>query len=148
MSQGEHKHHILPLTTYLAVGVALLVLTALTVAASTIDMGAWNAAVAFALAGTKALLVALVFMHLRFDRKIYLVIFGSGIVFLAVMIGLTMFDVLRRGDIDTITDGPIQTQAGICQTAPTDSATVADSATAAADSAGSEADSAAETSGH
>lgn len=107
--------------TYLLVGAALLVLTALTVAIAQIDLGAWNAVVAFALAGTKAALVALFFMHLKYDNRLFMVIFLIGIVFIAVFIGLTMFDTLRRGDIDESVEKPIRQEAVIYQPRAADS---------------------------
>lgn len=110
--------------TYLLVGAALLVLTALTVAIAQIDLGAWNAVVAFALAGTKAALVALFFMHLKYDNRLFMVIFLIGIVFIAVFIGLTMFDTLRRGDIDESVEKPIRQEAVIYQPKAADSSTV------------------------
>src|ERR1700752_608689 len=53
------------LTTYFAVWGALLLGTYLTYEAAKLDLGAFNAAVALIIATTKALLVALFFMHLK-----------------------------------------------------------------------------------
>ena len=54
-----------PLPTYFAVWAALLVGTFLTYEVAKIDLGVFNAAVALIIATTKALLVALFFMHLK-----------------------------------------------------------------------------------
>jgi cytochrome c oxidase subunit 4 len=102
------KLRILPTRTYLSVGFALLILTAITVTISFIPLGGWNAVVAVGIASLKALLVALFFMHLLYDRKIYLIIFLVALIFLTVFIVLTMFDVLRRGDINEIGKYPIE----------------------------------------
>jgi caa(3)-type oxidase subunit IV len=91
--------HVLPLKTYLATGAALLALTAITVGVSFIHLGGWNAIVAVGIASIKALLVALIFMHLLYDKKVFLVIFSTAIVFLGIFLALTMFDILSRGDI-------------------------------------------------
>jgi cytochrome c oxidase subunit 4 len=129
-------HGVVAMRTYLAVGAALLVLTAVTVAISFLPLGGWNAIVAVGVASIKALLVALVFMHLLYDRKLYLVVFVVAVLFLGVFIGLTMFDILRRGDIDPAADRPIRENAVIYNMAPP-----ADSAAAPSDEAGGEAES-------
>ena len=112
-SHAEHKDHILPLRVYLGVGAALMVLTVITVWVSTIDLGGWNAIVAVGIASLKAMLVAFFFMHLLYDNKLFLIIFVTGLLFLTLFIALTMFDVLRRGDLDTMTEGPISKNAKI-----------------------------------
>jgi cytochrome c oxidase subunit IV len=89
--------HIVPLRTYLIVGTTLLILTALTVFVSLIPLGGWNVVVALTIAAIKALLVAFFFMHLLYDKKIFLVIFSLAIIMLAIFITLTMFDTMERG---------------------------------------------------
>jgi cytochrome c oxidase subunit IV len=106
----SHAPHIVPLTTYLAIGSALFVLTAITVWVAHIPLGGWNVVVALFIAGIKATLVALVFMHLLYDKKMYLVIFVSAIVILSIFIMLTMFDVNERGTINAAEAGPINSQ--------------------------------------
>jgi cytochrome c oxidase subunit 4 len=110
-STEEHSRHIVPLRTYLAVAAALLLLTAITVTVSYVPLGGYNVLVALTIAAFKASLVALFFMHLKYDRKIYLVIFVIAVTFLAVFIVFTMFDTLHRDDIYEITDGPIEENA-------------------------------------
>ena len=104
-------HHILPLKLYLGVGLALLVLTAITVIVSFFHFGPYNLLVAMMIAAIKATLVALYFMHLKYDNKIYLIIFLTSILFLAVFIILTLFDTLRRGDVDEEKVAPIHKNA-------------------------------------
>ncbi|MFC1555876.1 cytochrome C oxidase subunit IV family protein [candidate division KSB1 bacterium] len=110
MSTKSHGH-ILPLRVYLGIGAALLILTVITVAVSTVDLGPWNLAVAMVIAGIKASLVALFFMHLLYDNKLYLTIFVTSIAFLAVFIVFTMFDTLQRGQLEDFKAGPINKQA-------------------------------------
>jgi caa(3)-type oxidase subunit IV len=81
------------------IGACLMVLTVLTVKAASIDMGRFNFLVAMAIATTKALLVALFFMNLKYDRAENGVIFGTSFVFLAVFIMLTSVDLFFRGDV-------------------------------------------------
>ena len=106
-------HHITPLRIYLGVGIALIVLTAITVSVAQIDLGGWNAIVAVLIASIKATLVAFIFMHLWYDRKIFLVIFSVAILFLTIFIALTMFDILSRGAIDQTIAVPIEKKAGM-----------------------------------
>ena len=109
----EHKIHITPVRTYLAIGAALMVMTAVTVYASFIDFGALNITIALAIASVKALLVAFFFMHLFWDNKIYLIIFAASLLFLTIFLTLTMFDTSNRGKIYQDTAKPIQSEAPI-----------------------------------
>jgi len=117
----KDKHHILPLKTYLAVAAGLFVLTVITVGVSFIPLGGWNAVVAFSVATLKGLLVAMFFMHLLYDKKIYLIIFITALVFLGVFIALTMFDILLRGPINEMTRDPIIKDAVIYEKSAADS---------------------------
>jgi cytochrome c oxidase subunit 4 len=87
----------LPISTCIAVYFALLGLTAITVGAAFLDMSFLNTPVALGIASAKALLVMYFFMELRHSDKLNWVVMGSGFVFLAVMIMLTMSDMISRG---------------------------------------------------
>jgi cytochrome c oxidase subunit IV len=86
-----------PLKTYFAVFIALLVGTALTVYASGLDLGRFNAAVALTIASIKATLVALFFMHIKgaSEKLTKLVVIGA-LFFLLLLLGLTMTDYATR----------------------------------------------------
>jgi len=107
------EHHIIPLKTYLSVGAILFFLTAVTVWVAQINLGGWNAVVAVSIAVVKASFVALIYMHLKYDNKIYSVIFLTALVFLAIFIALTMFDTVNRGHIYETTNKPINKNARI-----------------------------------
>jgi cytochrome c oxidase subunit 4 len=114
MATNSHTgHHIVPLRVYVIVGLALFVLTGLTIAVSFVHMGGFNAVVAFAIAALKTALVAAIFMHLWYDHRVYFLVFLTAIAFLAVFIAFTMFDVLRRADLYDITAHPIQPNAAM-----------------------------------
>jgi cytochrome c oxidase subunit 4 len=81
--------------TYAKVLAALLALTVLTVTAAGIDFGPYNTVIALVIATLKASLVALFFMHLRYD-KFNAVLFVTGIFFLAVFLIFTLFDINTR----------------------------------------------------
>ena len=89
---SDHAHSS-PLKTYFAIWVALLVGTGLTYWAALIDLGRYNAAVALIIATTKALLVALFFMHLKgASEKLLKLVVASTLFFLILLLALSMFD--------------------------------------------------------
>lgn len=92
---NEHAHPVTGPKTYAIVLAALLVLTVITVQASYFDFGAWNIVVALLIASAKGSLVALYFMHLRHD-KFNAVIFVGGLLFLAIFLIWTLFDIATR----------------------------------------------------
>jgi cytochrome c oxidase subunit 4 len=89
--------HVAPLKLYFVVFGALIVGTILTVAVASVDLGALNNVVMLAVACTKALLVVLYFMHVRWSSRLTWVFAGSGFVWLLIMFGLTLGDYMSRG---------------------------------------------------
>jgi cytochrome c oxidase subunit IV len=87
--------HVVRLPILAAVFAALLVMTALTVAVTWYDLGDWNLIIALGIATTKAALVALFFMHLRYDNAFYAVVFLAALLFLALFMGLTLLDTFQ-----------------------------------------------------
>ena len=91
------EHAKSPLTIYFLVWTALLAGTIITYYVAEIDLGVWNAAVALIIATTKALLVALFFMHLKgASEKLLKVVVGSTIFFLLLLLVLSMADYSTR----------------------------------------------------
>ncbi len=103
---AENEHHIVSPKTYLVILFALLVGTALTVAASYFDLGEWhiapgltlfwNPVVALAIASTKAILVVLFFMHVKYSPKLTKLTVCAGIFMFLVLIGMTLSDYYSR----------------------------------------------------
>jgi len=86
-----------PLPTYFLVFFSLLVGTGLTVFASTLDLGKYNAAVALTIASIKATLVALFFMHIKgASEKLTKLVVIAALFFLVLLLGLTMSDYATR----------------------------------------------------
>ena len=86
-----------PLVTYFLVWGALLFGTALTYEVAKIDLGPFNPVVALVIATTKALLVALFFMHLRHaSERLLKVIVASTLFFLMILLFLTLTDYMSR----------------------------------------------------
>lgn len=95
----ESRGHISPTKTYVYVGIALLILTIITVLASYINFGSLfiNIVIALIIATIKATLVLLFFMHLKYENKL---IWSYGIFYplllFVLLLGLTSIDVFLR----------------------------------------------------
>ena len=94
LRHGPHAH-VVPLKVLVAVFATLVVLTVLTVAAIRIDLGPGNLWLAMSIATVKALVVALWFMHLRYDRLFHGFVFLLGLFFAALFIGITLIDTMQ-----------------------------------------------------
>jgi cytochrome c oxidase subunit 4 len=92
----QHKHVIVSPVVYLLIFGALLVGTAATVWASYIDLGVWNPVIALAIACTKATLVVLFFMHVKYSSKLTMLTVGSGAFMFIVLVGMTISDYFTR----------------------------------------------------
>jgi cytochrome c oxidase subunit 4 len=95
---SEHEEHSTHSQGfYLAIGAALLVLTATTVAAAFVNLGPFNPVVALLIATIKATLVILFFMHVKgASEKLTGAVVVSGFFFLAILISLSLADYLTR----------------------------------------------------
>ena len=89
---ASHEHHVVSVKLLVGVFVALMLLTFLTVAAIWVDLGALNIWVAMGIATIKATLVALYFMHLRWDRPFNLFTLVGSLFFVALFLGFCMRD--------------------------------------------------------
>ncbi len=88
--------HVVPKKIYFLIFSILIVFTFLTVFTAFYDLGPLNVIVAVTIAFTKATLVVLYFMHVRYsDRTIWVVVI-TGFGWLAVLIVLTLSDYLTR----------------------------------------------------
>jgi len=82
---------------YLAVWGVLLALTALTVIAASLQLRRGAVALALGIAALKSTLVALYFMHLRWEKRLLIrLMLPITLATLAIFIGLTYTDILRR----------------------------------------------------
>ena len=91
------EHSSSSLVTYVGVWAALIFGTILTYEAAKVDLGVFNAAVALIIATTKALLVALFFMHLKgASEKLLKLVVISTVFFLLILLTLSMADFATR----------------------------------------------------
>ena len=89
--------HVSPKSTYYAIFGALMILTGVTVGAAFVNLGSLNFPVAIAIAITKATLVILFFMHVKYSSRLTKMVVGMSFFFLFIMFALTMTDYLSRG---------------------------------------------------
>ena len=82
--------------TYLAVYFALVLLTAVTVLVSYVNLGLMNVVVALLIASVKASLVALFFMHLKSEDRLVWGFALTPIAFLSLIMFGTLIDTLLR----------------------------------------------------
>ncbi|HEY2101793.1 MAG TPA: cytochrome C oxidase subunit IV family protein [Chthoniobacterales bacterium] len=82
---------------YLITGAALLALLGLTIAAAYINLGPMNTAVAMTISLTKAALIMLFFMHVRYSKSLLWIFVGAGFFWLSIMLVLAMSDYMSRG---------------------------------------------------
>jgi cytochrome c oxidase subunit 4 len=91
------KPHVEPVKTYLAVFGALLALTGATVGAAFLDLGFLNTLTALGIAGLKASLVVLFFMHVRHSSGLVRLFAAAGFFWVGLMLVITFSDYLTRG---------------------------------------------------
>jgi cytochrome c oxidase subunit 4 len=96
MSQHE-EHGTHSQLFYIAIGIGLLILTATTVGAAFVNLGAFNPVVALLIATIKATLVVLFFMHVKgASEKLTGIVVVSGFFFLMILLTLSLADYLTR----------------------------------------------------
>ncbi len=92
--------HVAPLRNYLLIFATLMILTGVTVTVAFVDLGFMNTVVALSIAGFKATLVVLYFMHLRYSSSLPKLFWVAGLLWLAILLGFTMSDYLTRQWMD------------------------------------------------
>ncbi|MPZ18000.1 MAG: caa(3)-type oxidase subunit IV [Luteitalea sp.] len=88
--------HIVPVRVYLTIFTALVVGTVATVAVAGVDLGWLNTPVALAIAITKASLVVLFFMHVRYSPRLIQLTAVAGFIWFLIMVTFTLSDYLTR----------------------------------------------------
>ena len=91
------SEHIVPVKIYVTIFLALLVGTGLTVMAAFVDFP-WqlNTIVAMTIAVTKATLVVLFFMHVRYSSRLVWVIIAAALFWMAILFAFTLADFYTR----------------------------------------------------
>ena len=91
------SEHIVSRKVYYVIFAALMVLTILTVVAAQFNFGRMNDVVALTIAVTKAMLVILYFMHVRYSPRLTWVAVAGGFFWLGILLILTLSDYITRG---------------------------------------------------
>jgi cytochrome c oxidase subunit 4 len=98
MSAHENSHegydfaHPLPLSLLFATFCILTLLTVVTVAQASFDLGSFDILIVMGIATVKAVLVGAIFMHLAWDKPFNIICFVGSFVFVALFIMFTLFD--------------------------------------------------------
>jgi cytochrome c oxidase subunit IV len=92
-NQPQHaESHIVGYGTYLLVWAGLLALTGLTVSLAGIDLGRWILVVTLLIASGKSFLVLSIFMHLKFEDRMFRIFLLVALATLAIFLLLTFAD--------------------------------------------------------
>lgn len=81
---------------YVIVWIALLMLTAITVTIAELHLGRFSTVTALVIATAKASLVLAFFMHLRYEKRVFKIMFFVPVLTLGVILLLTFVDVWYR----------------------------------------------------
>lgn len=97
VTNPEHaEHHIVTPIQYAMVFGTLLVFTGITVGAAFVNLGILNPVVALAIACTKAVIVILFFMHVKYQSKLIKMTVGAGFFTFLVLVTMTLSDYMSR----------------------------------------------------
>lgn len=94
---GEHGgEHIVSPKLYILIWIILLIFTGITTGVAFLDLGVFNPIIALVIAVTKASLVVLFFMHVKYSSKMIALVIGCGLFFLSILMVLTTSDYISR----------------------------------------------------
>jgi len=91
------SEHVASKSLYYTIFAALMALTAMTVGVTYVDLGNANLIVAMGIAVTKATLVVLYFMHVRWSEKLVQMTVLTALAFLMILFAFTLSDYFGRG---------------------------------------------------
>ncbi|MBX3420723.1 MAG: cytochrome C oxidase subunit IV family protein [Pirellulaceae bacterium] len=100
-SHGQHHgfSHPMPVWQLIAVFLALIVLTFLTVFQATLELGNIELIASLIIATIKASLVILFFMHMIHDKPLNAILFIGSFIFVALFLGFTLMDAGAYNDV-------------------------------------------------
>jgi cytochrome c oxidase subunit 4 len=97
VTNPEHNaHHIVSPMVYLGIFGILMLGTILTVVASKLPLGIFNAPVALAIAVTKATFVVLFFMHVKYTTRLTKLTVAAGFFTFCILVTMSMTDYISR----------------------------------------------------
>jgi len=95
-NNNVNEEHLVPYKIFVLVWLGLLFLTFITVSASTYFPGAFGTTIAVIVTPLKAILVLEIFMHLRYESKVFRYMFITAIIIMVAFMGLTLVDYIYR----------------------------------------------------
>ncbi len=96
METENEKNHVIPYKTFLLVLVLLIALTLTSVTLTRISLGTLTVVMALIIAAVKSSFVLRIFMHLKFENRMFsLAVMGVVSLFASVLI-ITLIDYLNR----------------------------------------------------
>jgi len=96
MTKENEKDHIIPYRTFLLVLALLIALTLTSVALTQIYLGALTVAVALIIAAVKSSFVLRIFMHLKFESRMFSLAVIGVVSLICAVITITLLDYLYR----------------------------------------------------
>jgi cytochrome c oxidase subunit 4 len=95
-SMGYEKNHIIPYRTFLYVLAGLIVLTLTSVTLTQISLGTLTVAMVLLIASIKSFFVLRIFMHLKFEIRMFSVGVAAVALLISAVIIITLLDYLYR----------------------------------------------------
>jgi cytochrome c oxidase subunit 4 len=92
----NEEDHIIPYRTFLFVLAGLIILTIISVAVTKIHLGTLTVFIALLIAAVKSAFVLRIFMHLKFENKMFTIMVLAVIALIGVVIFITLLDYLYR----------------------------------------------------
>ncbi len=92
----------MPVRTYVAIFIVLLVLLIATVGAAFMPLGPLHFPVAMMIAVAKGALIVLFFMHVLHGHRLTMIVAVAGFFWLAIMLALTLSDYWTRGWLEIL----------------------------------------------
>jgi cytochrome c oxidase subunit IV len=92
----NEENHIIPYRTFLLVLAGLILLTLTSVAVTQIYLGTLTVIIALMIAAIKSSFVLRIFMHLKFEKKMFSFLIIAVILLICIVIFITLLDYLYR----------------------------------------------------
>jgi cytochrome c oxidase subunit IV len=92
----SEKKHIIPYRTFLLILLVLIILTLISMSVTRIALGPLTVFIALLIAAIKSSFVLRIFMHLKFENRMFTIMVSAVSLLIGVVILLTLLDYLYR----------------------------------------------------
>jgi cytochrome c oxidase subunit IV len=90
--QQHQRHQVISYGRYILIWLGLIALTGITVTCAGMNLGRWIIITALSIASIKSMLVLNIFMHLKFEDRIFRIFVFIAMVTFMIFITMTFFD--------------------------------------------------------